>query len=101
MKANPHVVRNPRQRWAEILPRVPSDLRDLGFCGASSCIAVFSFVTRWTEPDVAHTQGLYQNIEIMLRELGNMKLAYQMDPDPTEDPASVEEPANDWPGVQT
>jgi len=25
-------------------------------------------------------------IEIMLRELGNMKLAYEQDPDPAEDP---------------
>jgi len=40
-----------------------------------------------------------QVIEIMPRELGNMKLAYEQDPDPAEDPGAIEEPANDWPGA--
>lgn len=36
-------------------------------------------------------------IDTVLRELRAMRAAYERDPDPADDPVSVEEPANDWP----
>ncbi|MDQ0320863.1 hypothetical protein QO002_003001 [Pararhizobium capsulatum DSM 1112] len=38
-------------------------------------------------------------IKIMTRELEEMKVAYEEDPDPVDDSAAIEEPANDWPGA--
>ncbi|APO68036.1 hypothetical protein IE4872_CH02422 [Rhizobium gallicum] len=38
-------------------------------------------------------------IESMQRELDEMKLAYEQDPDPADDSAVLEEPSNDWPGA--
>ncbi|MBB2687847.1 UNVERIFIED_ORG: hypothetical protein GGD48_004966 [Rhizobium etli] len=38
-------------------------------------------------------------IESMQRELEEMKVAYEQDPDPADDSAAREEPSNDWPGA--
>lgn len=38
-------------------------------------------------------------IENMQRELEEMKVAYEQDPDPADDSAALEEPSNDWPGA--
>lgn len=40
-------------------------------------------------------------IEIMLRELEDVKLASEQDPEPADGPGWAEEPANDWPGART
>lgn len=38
-------------------------------------------------------------IAAMQRELNGMKMAYEEDPDPSDDPVVVDEPSNDWPGA--
>lgn len=32
-------------------------------------------------------------------EIGNLRKAYQQDPDPADDDSLVDEPANDWPAA--
>ncbi|MFA1627131.1 hypothetical protein ACDY96_31715 [Rhizobium mongolense] len=40
--------------------------------------------------------------DAIIEEIGNLRTAYDRDPDPAEDRAraDVEEPSNDWPGAQ-
>lgn len=38
-------------------------------------------------------------IAALEKELAEMKVACDRDPDPAEDPSVVEEPANDWPSA--